>query len=87
MKKKLSEIIQQIPLGYSEAIYQGKKYGLTRSDFNSGNSTKVFAEELGGKDFISFNFYLIQSGELLNPCEMPKQKVLDFLMAFEIIGE
>lgn len=71
--------LHQIPLGYSEVLYQGKKYSVTRKDFNNGKSTKVFAEELGGTDFISFNWYLTQKGEQFKPCEMPKEKVIDFL--------
>lgn len=75
--------IQQIPLGYSEVVYQNKKYSLTRRNFNDGKSTKVFAQELGGKDFISFNWYWTAKGEQLKPCEMPTQKVLDFLKNYQ----
>lgn len=39
----------------------------------------VYAEELGGSDVISTNVYLTSSAEELRPCEMPAQKVLDFL--------
>lgn len=74
----LPDLIQKIPLGYSKASYLGKTYGVSRTDFNQGKSTKVYAEELGGKDFISFNFYQTQQA-LLKPCEMPVEKVLDFL--------
>jgi hypothetical protein len=34
---------------------------------------------LGGTDFISFNFYLTNAGENFKPCEMPEEKVLEFL--------
>jgi hypothetical protein len=81
----LKESISNIPTGYSEVWYKGKKYGLSRQDFNGGKSTKVFAEELGGKDFISFNFYLTSSKDLLKPCEMPEAKVVDFLMHYASI--
>jgi peptide-methionine (S)-S-oxide reductase len=74
----LLDHLQKIPLGYSKASYLGKTYGVSRTDFNQGKSIKVYAEELGGKDFISFNFYQTQQ-ELLKPCEMPLEKVLDFL--------
>lgn len=75
----LHEIIIKIPLGYSEVYYNNRKYGLTRTDFNDGKSIKVFAAELGGTDFISFNYYLTTQKEYLKPCEMPEQKVIDFL--------
>ena len=71
--------IKAIPLGYSTVLCYGKKYALTRTDFNEGRSTKVYAEELGGKDFISFNFYISEKGEKLKPCEMSPEKVMDFL--------
>lgn len=49
----LSKRIEKLPLGYSEAVYSDKKYGLTKSEFNKGNSIKIYADELGGNDFIS----------------------------------
>lgn len=82
----LLKTIQSIPLGFSEVILEGKKYGITRSDFNDGKSIKFYAKELGGNDFISFNFYKTNSSENLKPCEMPKEKVLNFLNAFKSIS-
>jgi len=71
--------IKSIPLGYSTVLFQNKKYGVTRTDFNEGRSTKVYAETLGGNDYISFNFYISEKGGQLRPCEMPRDKVIDFL--------
>jgi len=71
--------IKSLPIGYSEVFYNTRKYGVTRTDFNSGKSIKLYAEELGGNDFISLNYYLTSAKELLKPCEMPKQKVIHFL--------
>lgn len=65
--------------GYQEVSYRGRRYGLTRQDFNQGRSLKVYAEELGGSDFISFNLYYLREQAQLKPCEMPDEKVLDFL--------
>ena len=76
---KLKSLISRIPEGYSEGSYNGRKYGITRTGFNAGKSFKVYAEELGGTDFISLNFYETKSGELLKPCEMPEAKVIAFL--------
>lgn len=80
--KSIEQLVQQIPEGYSETIIDGKKYGVTRLDFNEGKSLKVFAKELGGNDFISFNFYKLSS-PTLKPCEMPQEKVVAFLEAFD----
>jgi len=82
---ELLEKIKQLPLGYSEVMYKYKKYGVTRADFNDGKSFKVYAEALGGTDFISLNYYGTQSSELLKPCEMPEKKVIDFLKNLKII--
>lgn len=81
----LKDIIFHIPLGYSEVSYQNRTYGLTRTDFNKGKSLKIFAEELGGNDFISFNYYITSQDDILKPCEMPSQKVTDFLKNYKII--
>lgn len=81
----IQDKIKSIPPGYSEVIYQGRKYGLSRTDFNDGRSLKVYAEELGGKDFISFNYYLTSTDHHLKPCEMPAEKVIDFLMNFQFL--
>lgn len=75
--------IRKLPIGYSEVNYLNKKYGVTRSDHNKGCSHKIFAEELGGKDFISLNYYVTKIAESLKPCEMPKQKAIDFLNGYQ----
>ncbi len=73
------EKIKLLPVGYCEVRYEGKKYAVTREDFNGGKSIKVFAKETGGNDFISFNYYLTSTADLLKPCEMPEVKVIRFL--------
>ncbi|WP_437397278.1 hypothetical protein [Flagellimonas lutimaris] len=40
---------------------------------------KLYADELGGNDFISLNYYMTLKDELLKPCEMSVQKVIHFL--------
>ncbi|MCH5598902.1 hypothetical protein [Niabella ginsengisoli] len=75
--------IKNLPLGYSEVVYLDRKYGVTLSEYNKGKSLKLYAEELGGNDFISFNYYITNHSELLKPCEMPEQKVIHFLTNYE----
>jgi len=77
--------IKAIPLGYSNVLFENKKYAVTRSDYNKGKSIKVYAEELGGNDFISFNFYITNKMEKLNPCEMPEAKVINFVRNFLLL--
>lgn len=81
----LLEKIQNLPLGYSKVVYNTKKYSVTRTDFNNGKSFKIYAEELGGTDVISLNYYITNSKELLKPCEMPELKVIDFLNNYKLI--
>ncbi|WP_232285927.1 peptide methionine sulfoxide reductase [Aquimarina agarilytica] len=71
--------------GYSEGIYNAKRYGLTKTTFNKGKSIKFYAEELGGTDFVSLNYYVTKTKELLKPCEMPEKKVIHFLNNVKLI--
>ncbi|AFL82325.1 hypothetical protein Aeqsu_2884 [Aequorivita sublithincola DSM 14238] len=77
--------IQNLRLGYSEVFYNHKKYGVTRTDFNSGRSIKIYAEELGGNDFVSLNYYITNMRENLKPCEMSESKVIDFINNYKLI--
>ncbi len=71
--------IELIAVGYTELMYEGKRYAMTRTDFNEGKSIKIYAEQLGGKQFISFNYYITNSAQILKPCEMPEHAVIHFL--------
>ena len=75
----LLAIIQKMPEGYSEGIYNKSKYSITKKTFNDGKSYKVFGKELKGTNFISLNYYITSKTEFLKPCEMPKEKVIHFL--------
>ncbi len=80
----LLSIIQNWAEGYFEGRYKGKKYGISKASFNNGQSFKIFAEELGGNDYISLNYYVTSDREWLKPCEMPEQKVIDFIKKVRI---
>lgn len=71
--------IDHLPEGYSKGVYQGAKYGITKTTFTQGHSFKIYAKELGGTDFISLNYYITSQNEWLKPCEMAEAKVVDFL--------
>ena len=77
------EHLNKIKEGYSEGSYNTKRYGITKTIYNNGKSIKLYAEELGGNDFISLNYYITQNKQLLKPCEMPELKVIDFLKNVE----
>jgi hypothetical protein len=73
----------RVPVGWSEVVYAGRRYGVTRSLTAEGRAMAVYAEELGGRDVVSANLYLTAEGPQLRPCEMPATKVLEFLVGFE----
>lgn len=75
----LEDLLGRIPAGYSTALYRSRKYGVTKTEHNNGRSVKIFAESLSGEDFVSLNAYFTISGIALRPCEMPEEKVIDFL--------
>jgi len=82
---QIIERISKLPEGYSEVVYKTRKYSVSKTIFNKGKSLKVYAEELGGSDFISFNYYRTLTSNPLKPCEMPEHKVLDFLKNYKTI--
>jgi hypothetical protein len=63
--------------------FRGRPYGLTRSDTAGGRASKVYAEELGGRDVVSANVYRTSHGVELRSCEMPDATVLAFLQGWE----
>jgi peptide-methionine (S)-S-oxide reductase len=76
----LASLFERLPIGWSEASYDGRRYGVTRSVRLGGQVQSMYAEELGGTDVISANLYLPPgSDEQFRPCEMPAAKVRAFL--------
>ena len=78
-----AELFERVPVGWSEVVYEGRRYGLTRSVAAQGRAMAMYAEELGGRDVVSANLYLTAGGPQLKACEMPTAKVVDFLEKFE----
>ena len=71
-----------LPLGTFTGMAGGRRYLVTRQEFAGGRSQKLVAEELGGKDYISFNLYRLGAGARLKPCEMPENEVIAFIRNF-----
>ena len=70
-----------LPFGGYGVTAFGRRYRVTKSQFACSRSQKLVAEELGGNDYVSLNLYRLASGDaLLKPCEMPEQKVRDFVL-------
>lgn len=75
------------PQGYFVATFEGRRYGVSNTSHVGGKSLKLFAEELGGTDFVSLNLYTPDHGDpALRPCEMPVEKVLAFVLGAEPVA-
>ena len=64
---------------YSEVEFNNTVYSITKEIFNQWKSIKIYASELWGDDYISFNRYETIRDNYLRPCEISEQKVLQFL--------
>ncbi len=74
-----------MPEGGYGGTFEDKRYRITKTLMATGRSQKLQAEELGGKDYVSFNLYRLADGTaLLKPCEMPEDKVMAFVLGVQI---
>lgn len=70
--------------GYSEGRFNGRRWSATVKRSADGRRAWLFAEELGGTDIVSFNWYAPGQGNgVLKPCEMSSSKVTQFVLMFE----
>ena len=81
--KQFISAFRTLPRGSSEGLYEGRKYGLTIRYGRDDRQAWLYAEELGGNNHISCNIYFLKGNNTrLKPCEMPAQKVIDFVLGF-----
>ncbi|MCY1127725.1 hypothetical protein OU426_12750 [Frigidibacter sp. RF13] len=83
MTDPFREALGRIPDGYSEGLYEGRRWRVEKTRHSGGRSLKFYARELGGSDFVSLNLYHLAGGDLLKPCEMPEAKVRAFILGFK----
>jgi hypothetical protein len=69
-----------LPNGAYDVYYLGKRYLLRKERLLDGKLLKIYAEELGGNDIVSGNYYPTIKKGLLKPCEMSDKKVIDFVL-------
>ena len=74
-----------LPDGANDVRYLGKRYLLRKETLLEGKLLKIYAEELGGNDVVSGNYYPTVKDGVLKPCEMSDQKVIDFVLQAVII--
>ncbi len=75
--KRFEAQLRALPEGASDVHFRGRRYLLRKETLLGGRLIKCYAEELGGNDFVSLNYY--PGLELLKPCEMPAAKVAAFV--------
>lgn len=73
--------------GAYDVSFEDKRYLLRKETHLQGKLIKLYAEELGGKDFISLNFYPRIKDGLLKPCEMPEEKVIEFILGLRFLRD
>ena len=82
-RAKFDAAFKELPEGYSEGIYDGRRFGVTVRRSKDGRRNSLFARELAGSDLISFNLYRVSSGKAsLKPCEMSADKVVAFVLSY-----
>ncbi len=69
-----------LPNGANDICYLGKRYLLRKETLLDGKLLKIYAEELGGNNIVSGNYYPTMKDGLLKPCEMSDKKVIDFVL-------
>lgn len=71
------------PVGHVQGTFAGHRYGASLHRSADGRRVRVYAEALGDTDHVSFNLFRLTDGRtLLKPCEMPVDKVVDFVRRF-----
>ena len=56
-----------LPTGTFTGTADGRRYVVTKIAFARNRAIKLVAEERGGSDYISLNWYALTSGGLLRP--------------------
>jgi hypothetical protein len=74
-----------LPNGANDIRYLEKRYLLRKETLLKGKLLKIYAEELGGNNIVSGNYYPSIKGGVLKPCEMSDQKVIDFVLYAVVI--
>ena len=72
--------LQELPSGANYIFYNKKRYLLIKNTLLGGKLIKLYAEELGGNDIVSGNYYPTVKNGTLKPCEMSDAKVIDFVL-------
>ncbi len=83
LKKLFHTKILSLKDGSYDVYYYNKRYLLSKQTQLGSKLIKLYAQELGGSNFISLNYYPYVGDGLLRPCEMPEKKVIDFILSIK----
>ena len=78
---ELEVLIRAIPEGWSRIQIDGQSWAMTRTTRAGGRVISVAAERLGASESLGANVWATSSGAVLRPCEVPEDKVMNFLRA------
>jgi peptide-methionine (S)-S-oxide reductase len=79
--QELDTLLRTIPEGWTRAEVDGQAWGVTRVAHAGGKVISVNAERLGDTEQLGANVWITSEGPILRPCEVPAEKVLQFLRA------
>lgn len=85
-KQQFHQKLLHLEDGSYDVFYKEKRYLLSKQTQLNAKLIKLYAKELGGNNFISLNYYTSIGEGLLKPCEMPKEKVIDFVLHLQILS-
>lgn len=74
-----------LPNGANDIYYKNRRYLLRKETLLDGKLLKIYAEELGGNDIVSGNYYPTIKDGTLKPCEMSDAKVIDFVLNAKVL--
>ena len=83
LKKLFHKKLLTLEDGSYDVLYYNKRYLLSKQTQLNSKLIKLYAEELGDNNFISLNYYPLIGDGLLRPCEMPDDKVIDFILCLK----
>jgi len=80
----IERALDHLTEGHQEGDFGGRRWGATVCRSKDGRRVWLFAEELGGREIVSFDLYRTNdSGSVLKPCEMSSEKVVEFVLHFQ----
>jgi peptide-methionine (S)-S-oxide reductase len=75
----------ELPDGANDIEYISKRYLLRKETLLGERLIKIYAEELGGKNIVSGNYYPTIKRGTLKPSEMSDKKVIDFILRATVL--